>query len=336
MKIYFLLILNVVGALAGNKNSTTSMPTPTPTSSTVHPTPTSSNPTPTSGPNSTTHTSKIFHSTSLITSPSTLTMPSSVSIHASSHYTSALPTSSAAPTHQPTTTPKPDSHVNLTLADNGTDCLKVEGDIWIVVEYMEVKTKVSQKFNLNNVNVPKITGKCSKNLFNETQSAFINAVWKGNLGAGNASHPSMTLMLKFSGGSSWHMSQVEVTINNPNKTYLNTSINSLKGSVNLNLNKNDPYFQAEKDKAYSCSTDKMIKLNGTHSYNITVDFKKVTIQPFPGNVSTQVCSAKTKEPEPNSIVPIAVGCALAGLIVIVLIAYLIGRRKGSNRGYQQV
>ena len=37
----------------------------------------------------------------------------------------------------------------------------------------------------------------------------------------------------------------------------------------------------------------------------------------------------------NSIVPIAVGCALAGLIVIVLIAYLIGRRK-SNKGYQQV
>lgn len=82
---------------------------------------------------------------------------------------------------------------------------------------------MSHKFNLNNINVQNITGKCSKNLFNKTQSAYIKAVWDGNLSAQNALHPSMTLMLKFSGGSSWHMSQVEVTINNPNKTYLNTS-----------------------------------------------------------------------------------------------------------------
>jgi lysosomal-associated membrane protein 1/2 len=33
------------------------------------------------------------------------------------------------------------------------------------------------------------------------------------------------------------------------------------------------------------------------------------------------------------IVPIAVGCALAGLVVIVLIAYLIGRRRSHAKGY---
>lgn len=45
----------------------------------------------------------------------------------------------------------------------------------------------------------------------------------------------------------------------------------------------------------------------------------------------------TKKPtEPNNdIVPIAVGCALAGLVLIVLIAYVIGRRK-SHRGYEKV
>lgn len=37
----------------------------------------------------------------------------------------------------------------------------------------------------------------------------------------------------------------------------------------------------------------------------------------------------------NDIVPIAVGCALAGLVLIVLIAYIIGRRK-SHRGYEKV
>lgn len=38
---------------------------------------------------------------------------------------------------------------------------------------------------------------------------------------------------------------------------------------------------------------------------------------------------------PNDIVPIAVGCALAGLVLIVLIAYVIGRRK-SHSGYEKV
>lgn len=37
----------------------------------------------------------------------------------------------------------------------------------------------------------------------------------------------------------------------------------------------------------------------------------------------------------NDIVPIAVGCALAGLVLIVLIAYVIGRRK-SHSGYEKV
>lgn len=32
------------------------------------------------------------------------------------------------------------------------------------------------------------------------------------------------------------------------------------------------------------------------------------------------------------IVPIAVGCALAGLVVIVLLGYLVGRRRSQNRG----
>ena len=37
----------------------------------------------------------------------------------------------------------------------------------------------------------------------------------------------------------------------------------------------------------------------------------------------------------SNIVPIAVGAALAGLVVIVLIAYLIGRRR-TKRGYESV
>ena len=40
--------------------------------------------------------------------------------------------------------------------------------------------------------------------------------------------------------------------------------------------------------------------------------------------------------EISNIVPIAVGCALAGLVIIVLIAYLIGRSRSNRQGYQSV
>jgi hypothetical protein len=40
--------------------------------------------------------------------------------------------------------------------------------------------------------------------------------------------------------------------------------------------------------------------------------------------------------QPNDIVPVAVGVTLAALVVIVLIAYLLGRRRARQRGYQSV
>lgn len=42
------------------------------------------------------------------------------------------------------------------------------------------------------------------------------------------------------------------------------------------------------------------------------------------------CAPPSDTPD---VVPIAVGCALAALVIIVLIAYLIGRRRGQARGY---
>ena len=50
------------------------------------------------------------------------------------------------------------------------------------------------------------------------------------------------------------------------------------------------------------------------------------------NVSAEYCTADTKV---SNLVPIIVGAALAGLVLIVLIAYLIGRSR-NKRGYESV
>lgn len=104
-------------------------------------------------------------------------------------------------------------------------------------------------------------------------------------------------------------------------------------------NENTQFLRAEKKHIYSClQTDPVIldSKNGTFSLN----FHEIEVQPF-ANAGvkandTDTCSSKSESSSSSSIVPIAVGCALAGLIVIVLIAYLIGRRKNDGRSYQQV
>jgi len=59
-------------------------------------------------------------------------------------------------------------------------------------------------------------------------------------------------------------------------------------------------------------------------------FRPIDVPP-PGFRTAMDCTY-----EPNDVVPIAVGVALAILVVVVLIAYVIGRRKNRQRGYQSV
>jgi heme/copper-type cytochrome/quinol oxidase subunit 1 len=70
----------------------------------------------------------------------------------------------------------------------------------------------------------------------------------------------------------------------------------------------------------------------------TLIFEKMRFEPFMKAGSNGVygrverCGADEAQ---NNVVPIAVGAALAALVIIVLILYLIGRRK-HQEGYQTV
>ena len=62
------------------------------------------------------------------------------------------------------------------------------------------------------------------------------------------------------------------------------------------------------------------------------------VEPFlPANANGEFGTSEICEEDkiPNNVVPIAVGAALAGLVVLVLVMYLIGRRQ-HQRGYQTV
>lgn len=78
--------------------------------------------------------------------------------------------------------------------------------------------------------------------------------------------------------------------------------------------------------------------SGEKLNNVTFTARRVQFDAFrSANISMNVfqesldCSYK-----PSDVVPIVVGCALAGTVLLVLIAYLVGRRRNRARGYQSV
>lgn len=90
-------------------------------------------------------------------------------------------------------------------------------------------------------------------------------------------------------------------------------------------------------KSYKCSHK--VNVNLTDSLNedqpaAVLVFSKLQIQAFMNSTSTGFGSVlECPGLDASDIVPIAVGCALAGLVIGVLIAYLVGRRRSHVRGY---
>jgi lysosomal-associated membrane protein 1/2 len=105
---------------------------------------------------------------------------------------------------------------------------------------------------------------------------------------------------------------------------------------------NESLFQTERGHSYRCNTKTSIQGFNTDG-NVTVtsvDLENLRIQPFVDDSKKfddfgdeTVCSADVAKD--SNLIPIIVGACLAVLVVIVLIAYLIGRRRSRN-GYQSV
>ncbi|XP_064639578.1 lysosome-associated membrane glycoprotein 1-like isoform X2 [Lineus longissimus] len=98
----------------------------------------------------------------------------------------------------------------------------------------------------------------------------------------------------------------------------------------LMITNNEAHFKVSVGKSYKCKTKVEIDMGGDarlDTYNLQVEaFKTSNGTDFD---ESSECAADGT----SGIVPIAVGAALAALVVIVLIAYIIGRRK-RYQGYE--
>ncbi|XP_005413718.1 PREDICTED: lysosome-associated membrane glycoprotein 2 isoform X1 [Chinchilla lanigera] len=122
-------------------------------------------------------------------------------------------------------------------------------------------------------------------------------------------------------------------VKNENRFYLkevNASIALANGSVFSTANKNLSYWDAPLGSSYMCNKEQTVSV----SENFQINTFRLRVQPFnvkEGVYSTaQDCSAD----DDNFLVPIAVGAALAGVLILVLLAYFIGLKR-HHAGYEQ-
>jgi lysosomal-associated membrane protein 1/2 len=90
-------------------------------------------------------------------------------------------------------------------------------------------------------------------------------------------------------------------------------------------------------RSYYCTKVQTLNLTNSETSNATVaivELSQLHFEAFHKQDNDKYSEVKDCESAGTpDIVPIAVGCALAALVVIVLIAYLVGRRNAHARGY---
>ncbi|CAF3807557.1 unnamed protein product [Rotaria sordida] len=127
---------------------------------------------------------------------------------------------------------------------------------------------------------------------------------------------------------------------NDKQTYFKNYSQAIAGIHKFSSNQT--LFVTERGNSYRCNTKTIIQgFNTTQNVTVTsIELENLRIQPFVDESTEfndygveRVCS--TDIDKNSNLIPIIVGACLAVLVVIVLVAYLIGRRRSRN-GYQSV
>lgn len=246
----------------------------------------------------------IFYLTSVVTANSTSTMVS-LTISASKTSASTITSSTVFYSTVPPKTQGPASgygHFNISRAD-GKPCLLLDISCMVTIQLQSKET-----FELPLNAIP--NGTCGG------KSSSVSLAWK----SGSA---NLTISLTFlTEDDKWKTSSLAFTY-----------IKEINGSdLKVSAAQTNPVklmMTAAKEKSFKCSEILDIPLEGKNV--VTVSIKKIEVQPFGGDFGeADVCSPtpgnNLAEPV-DSIVPTIVGCVLAGLIVILIITYFVGRCK---------
>jgi len=192
--------------------------------------------------------------------------------------------------------------------------MSVVFDIKYTAEVNQTKTNETAKFILEDL--AGYDGECSEKF--ETLKVYYKQGW--------------VLTFNYTFDNTYKLESLKLKYVVDETTFPNVEKSEM-GAKSLELG-NQELFSASKDKSYKCFSETDVDL----SSNVKMVITNYQAQPFMSAKSTDFdtaveCSADTTGT--SKLVPIIVGSALAILVIMVLVAYIIGRRK-HRPGYQTV
>nr|XP_018896877.1 PREDICTED: lysosome-associated membrane glycoprotein 1-like [Bemisia tabaci] len=228
---------------------------------------------------------------------------------------------------------KPDEKGDWVLNyTSSATCIRLVAEIKIKVGYIRSKNDSGD----SEITIPKkaiASGDCS------TGTLILS--WPSN-GTGQKKNESIQFTFSDDSGSHiWRIANISGLVNLPipsktQKTHQNVPL-SFYNNVTCFFNSHvGMSYKCLKSNSYDLSYDATNRkdLNFTSAHVI---FSQLQVEAFKRNETDNLAfgSPTNCEVTPD-MVPIAVGCALAGLVVIVLVAYLVSQRTAPAQGYRSV
>ncbi|XP_019500381.1 PREDICTED: lysosome-associated membrane glycoprotein 1 isoform X2 [Hipposideros armiger] len=219
------------------------------------------------------------------------------------------PTVPPTPPHpSPTLAPEIPSVQKYNVSDANGTCLLANMGLQLNITYEKKdNTTVTGVFNIN-PNKTHFSGSCTAQL-------VTLELWSPN-----------TMLLAFQFGKNASSSRFFLQ-----GIQLNMTLPEAKTPTFKATNRSLRALQASMGNSYRCNAEERIQVTKAFSVNIF----QVWVQAFQVEGGKFGSVEECQLDENNMLIPIAVGGALAGLVLIVLIAYLIGRKR-SHAGYQTI
>ncbi|KAM3624900.1 uncharacterized protein V6R79_003705 [Siganus canaliculatus] len=220
--------------------------------------------------------------------------------------TTTSATTTAAPAPTPPGTPEQGNY--SVTNSNGTICLLAKMGLQLNVSYLsQSQNKTVQELVNVTPNLTVASGSCA------ASSATLVLTQA----------PTTTLNFTFTLNSTtrkYHLSAVSL--------FANWSDMTAPLSVG---NSSLDYLRSTLGRSYMCSAEQVLAVMPTFSLNTF----RLQVQPFAVTTNQFATAEECQMDQDQMLIPIIVGASLASLVLIVLIAYLIGRKR-SHAGYQTI
>lgn len=301
-----------------HNDSSTTVPTSTasPTSSTSVPTSSSTSVKPTSPTTIPTTTA----SPPITTSPPSSTVPPSPT---STPSTTTPPSTSVKPT--PPTTPAPTEEVWIVSnTTTGKNCILMKSKIVLLVSYIGNAT--NNQTNTTEITPSKVhvSGSCGGN----SSSQNLVLTWNQLSTQDETSNITFVFHKGTTNDCEYYISNVTANV------FVNVTVNDTIVPKPLELSFSGKEFLAHNGKSYTCAAPSGLKLSGNNNSSGELRLSSLHYEAFANKSDTTFSSGvDCVAHETPDIVPILVAGALILLVVLVLAAYVITRRRSQARGY---